>query len=154
MHFLVPQNNSCLCFGVVWAASASEGACHSQMRNAASRKQLNSAWHYPGRRQKIWLTCWKLKHVSQFPRCLSLKNDPSFTFLSGQRGIVSIRKKTDLCEIASLTALELKITAEAFKISGAQWYFSAVVTAHVSDSFESSYREHDQIKTPCHSLKL
>lgn len=32
--------------------------------------------------EKIWLTCWKLKYVSQFPSCLSLTNDPPFTFLS------------------------------------------------------------------------
>lgn len=105
--FLSSQNNSCLISipscGLVWAAGASS---YSKSKNIMCRGKLNLLWHYPRGRQKIWLMCWKWKYASQFPSCLSLTNDPSFTFLSGQHGPVSIQETTDLCDIASMTAMK------------------------------------------------
>lgn len=47
----------------------------------------------PTGEKKNRLTCWKLKHAFQFPSCLSMTNDPSFTFLSGQHRLSQFRRQ-------------------------------------------------------------
>lgn len=91
------------------------------MRNVVRRKQLNLLWHYPRGREKIWLTCWKLKYASQFPSCLSLTNDPSFTFLSSQHGLSQLRRQQIYVILLQWQPWNLggEITAAASKTRGA-----------------------------------
>lgn len=141
--FLSSQNNNCLIsipsFGLVRAAGASS---YSKSKNIMCRGKLNLVWHYPRGRQKIWLMCWKWKYASQFPSCLSLTNGPSFTFLSGQHGPVSIQETTDLCDIASMTATKpLRWNG----MSHIQMRSTVILYCF------KCYTDHSQMKNRCHS---
>ena len=113
------------------------------------------------RRRKIWLMCWKLKYVSQFPSCLSLTNDPPFTFLSWPTWGSSQSRRQQIYAIPPRWqpwnpwwqncggAIQNK--------TGLMLLWRGDKT-HRSSSVESSYRDHAGVKTPviwvCHKQQM
>lgn len=98
-------------FGMVRAASASshtKGGAWQLHSGKVCRKQWNLLWHYPSRwgGEKNITTVLEIEVcflISQLPQS---DKWPSFTFLSGQRGLVSIRRKLIFCDIAPTTVMK------------------------------------------------
>lgn len=113
-YFLFRITRALSTFPWLWCGSWSlrmlsiEKTWRSDMRNVMRKKRLE-----PGltlsqqereRERNIWLTCWKLKYVSQFPQLPLLDKWPFFHFPERPTWAVSIQNTTYLFATASVTS--------------------------------------------------
>lgn len=85
-----------------------EKTWRSDMRNVMRKKRLEPGLTLSQQEREsernIWLTCWKLKYVSQFPQLPLLDKWPFFHFPERPTWAVSIQNATYLFATASVTS--------------------------------------------------